>query len=48
MTHMQDELEGVYPIAVHTHNPGALHTKETRIEALEDIEGLKMRGPNRW
>ncbi|MDO0945234.1 TRAP transporter substrate-binding protein [Chromohalobacter israelensis] len=47
MTHMQDELEGVYPIAVHTHSPGALHTKETRIEALEDIEGLKMRGPSR-
>ncbi|MCI0509732.1 TRAP-type C4-dicarboxylate transport system substrate-binding protein [Chromohalobacter marismortui] len=47
MTHMQDELEGVHPIAVHTHSPGALHTKETRIEALEDIEGLKMRGPSR-
>ncbi|MCG7576300.1 MULTISPECIES: TRAP transporter substrate-binding protein [unclassified Halomonas] len=47
MTHMQDELEGVYPIAVHTHSPGALHTKETRIESLDDIEGLKMRGPSR-
>jgi TRAP-type C4-dicarboxylate transport system substrate-binding protein len=47
MTHMQDELEGVHPIAVHTHSPGALHTKETRIGSLEDIEGLKIRGPSR-
>lgn len=46
MANMQDELEGVYPIAVHTHSPGALHTKDTRIDSLEDIQGLKMRGPS--
>lgn len=47
MQHMQDELAGVHPIAVHTHSPGALHTKDTPIESLEDINGLKIRGPSR-
>ncbi|MFC3294246.1 TRAP transporter substrate-binding protein [Modicisalibacter luteus] len=47
MQHMQDELAGVHPIAVHTHSPGAMHTKDTPIESLEDVKGLKIRGPSR-
>lgn len=47
MAHMQDELKGIHPIAVHTHSPGAIHTKDVRIETLEDMRGLKLRGPSR-
>lgn len=47
MAHMQDELEGVYPIAVHTHSPGAIHTREVPVRTVEDMQGLKMRGPTR-
>ena len=47
MQHMQDELAGVHPIAVHTHSPGALHTKDAPIESLDDVKGLKIRGPSR-
>jgi TRAP-type C4-dicarboxylate transport system substrate-binding protein len=47
MEHMQDELEGVYPIAVHTHSPGAIHTRGKAVEKMSDMRGLKLRGPTR-
>ncbi|MES1929541.1 TRAP dicarboxylate transporter subunit DctP [Salinisphaera dokdonensis CL-ES53] len=47
MEHMQDELKGVYPIAVHTHSPGAIHTRGEPVKTMSDMRGLKLRGPTR-
>jgi TRAP-type C4-dicarboxylate transport system substrate-binding protein len=41
------ELRGLHILAVHTHGPGLLHTREKAIEKLEDMEGLKLRGTSR-
>jgi TRAP-type C4-dicarboxylate transport system substrate-binding protein len=37
----------VHLIAVHTHGPGLLHVKGNGVEKLEDMQGLKLRGPTR-
>lgn len=44
--HMQDDFPGMKVIAVHTHGAGLLHTKEP-VNKLEDIQGMKLRGPTR-
>ncbi|MCC2112307.1 MAG: TRAP transporter substrate-binding protein [Hyphomicrobiales bacterium] len=44
--HMQDEFPGMKVIAVHTHGPGLLHTA-TPVNKLEDVKGMKLRGPTR-
>ncbi|MPZ12308.1 MAG: C4-dicarboxylate ABC transporter [Kiloniellaceae bacterium] len=41
------EFTEVHPIAVHTHGPGLLHVKGKGVEKLEDMAGLKLRGPTR-
>jgi TRAP-type C4-dicarboxylate transport system substrate-binding protein len=41
------ELKGLHILAVHTHGPGLLHTRDKPIEKLEDMEGLKLRGTSR-
>lgn len=45
--HAMDEFEGVKLICVHTHGPGLLHVKGEGVSRLEDMEGLKLRGPTR-
>ena len=45
--HLQDEFKDVHLIAVHTHGPGLLHVKGNGVEKLEDMQGLKLRGPTR-
>lgn len=47
MEHMDESLSDVHVIAVHVHSPGLLHTRDTAIRSLEDIEGMKIRGPSR-
>jgi len=45
--HLKDELKDVQIIAVHTHGPGLLHVKGNGVRRLEDMKGLKLRGPSR-
>lgn len=41
-----DEFGGVKLIAVHTHGPGIIHSRQP-VERLEDMAGLKIRGGSR-
>jgi TRAP-type C4-dicarboxylate transport system substrate-binding protein len=41
------ELRGLHILAVHTHGPGLLHTRDKAVEKLEDMRGLKLRGTSR-
>ncbi|WP_428698989.1 TRAP transporter substrate-binding protein [Stappia sp.] len=45
--HAMDEFEGVKPIALHVHGPGLLHVKGDGVGNLDDMQGLKLRGPTR-
>jgi TRAP-type C4-dicarboxylate transport system substrate-binding protein len=44
--HMKNDFPGIKVIAVHTHGAGLLHTK-TPVAKLEDLTGMKLRGPTR-
>lgn len=44
--HAMDEFRDVKLIAVHTHGPGLFHTR-TPVTALEDLDGMKVRGGSR-
>jgi TRAP-type C4-dicarboxylate transport system substrate-binding protein len=46
-THAPDEFTGVKIIALHTHGPGVIHTKDKQVTKLEDLQGMKLRGPTR-
>jgi TRAP-type C4-dicarboxylate transport system substrate-binding protein len=45
--YLTDEFKDVKPIAVHVHGPGLLHVKGEGVGKLEDMNGLKLRGPTR-
>ena len=45
--HLKDEFKDVHIIAVHTHGPGLIHAKGNGVRKLEDMKGLKLRGPSR-
>jgi len=45
--YLTDEFKDVHVIALHVHGPGLLHVKGDGVSALEDMEGLKLRGPTR-
>lgn len=45
--HLKDEFKDVQIIAVHTHGPGLIHAKGDGVRKLEDMKGLKVRGPSR-
>ncbi len=42
-----DEFADVKPILFHTHGPGLLHVKGDGVQSIDDMEGLKLRGPTR-
>ncbi|NMM46680.1 TRAP transporter substrate-binding protein [Rhodospirillaceae bacterium KN72] len=44
--YMADDFPGLKIIAVHTHGPGLIHSTKP-INKLEDIKGVKLRGPTR-
>lgn len=41
------DFKDVHVIAVHTHGPGVLHTKDKQIRTLADIKDVKLRAPTR-
>ncbi|MFN3744933.1 MAG: TRAP transporter substrate-binding protein [Hyphomicrobiaceae bacterium] len=45
--YLKKELDSVHIIAVHVHGPGLLHVKGGGVTKLEDLKGLKLRGPTR-
>ncbi len=45
--HLKDEFKDVKVIAVHTHGPGLIHAKGNGVRKLEDMKGLRVRGPSR-
>ncbi len=47
-THAKDEFKDVQVIALHVHGPGVIHTKEKQVKTVEDLKGLKVRGPTRF
>lgn len=45
--HALDEFQDVKLLVAHTHGPGLLHVRGEGVHSLEDMEGLKLRGPTR-
>ncbi len=43
--HAADEYKDVKLLAVHVHGPGVIFTKNKPVTKIEDLRGLKMRGP---
>ena len=43
--HAMDEYKDVKLLAVHVHGPGVIFTKNKPITKLEDLRGMKVRGP---
>ncbi len=43
----KDEFKDVKVIALHTHGPGNVFTAKKQVKTLEDLKGLKLRGPTR-
>ncbi|MEI8304707.1 MAG: TRAP transporter substrate-binding protein [Burkholderiales bacterium] len=43
--HAADEYKDVKLLAVHVHGPGVIFTKNKPINRIEDLRGLKVRGP---
>ncbi len=44
---LKDEYKDVKVIAIHTHGPGLIHAKGEGVRKLEDMKGIKVRGPSR-
>lgn len=44
---LQDEYDGYKVLALFVHNPGLVHTKNTRVSSLADLKGLRLRVPNK-
>ena len=42
-----DEFADVQPLVLHTHGPGLLHVRGDGVASLDDMKGLKLRGPTR-
>jgi TRAP-type transport system periplasmic protein len=45
--YLKDEFRDVKMISVNTHGPGVIHAKGNGVRKLEDMKGLKLRGPSR-
>jgi TRAP-type C4-dicarboxylate transport system substrate-binding protein len=44
--YLAEEYKGLKVLALHAHNGGLLHTNETKVETMEDMEGLRIRTPS--
>lgn len=45
--HAMEEYADIHPILFHTHGPGLLHVRGDGVASLDDMDGLKLRGPTR-
>ncbi|KPQ07811.1 MAG: TRAP-type C4-dicarboxylate transport system, periplasmic component [Rhodobacteraceae bacterium HLUCCA12] len=45
--HLQDEFEGVRPLAIHVHGSGQIHMRAPAVETPDDLDGRTVRGPTR-
>lgn len=45
--HLKGEFKDVHIIAAHTHSAGLIHAKGKGVHRLEDMKGIKLRGPSR-
>jgi TRAP-type C4-dicarboxylate transport system substrate-binding protein len=45
--HLMDDFADVHLIAAHMHGPGLIHKKGPAVATVEDLQGLKLRGPSR-
>jgi TRAP-type C4-dicarboxylate transport system substrate-binding protein len=45
--HLKDEFKDVKILAINTHGPPVIHAKGNGVRKLEDMKGLKIRGPSR-
>jgi TRAP-type C4-dicarboxylate transport system substrate-binding protein len=45
--HLRDEFKDVKMISINTHGPALIHAKGNGVRKLEDLKGLKIRGPSR-
>lgn len=45
--HLMDDFADVHVIAAHMHGPGIIHKKGAAITTVEELRGLKLRGPSR-
>ncbi len=43
----KDEFKDVQLIGLHVHGPGMFHTKDRLVKTVDDLKGLKLRGPTR-
>jgi TRAP-type transport system periplasmic protein len=44
---LKDEFKDVKILGINTHGPGVIHAKGNGVRKLEDLKGLKIRGPSR-
>jgi len=47
-TYAKDEFKDVQVLAVNVHGPGVIHTKSKQVTSVDDLKGLKVRGPTRF
>ena len=43
---LAEDYKGFKVLALHCHNPGLFHTRDKKLEKLEDLKGLRIRAPN--
>jgi TRAP-type transport system periplasmic protein len=46
-TFAKDEFKDVHLIAVNVHGPGVIHSREKAVKGINDLKGMKVRGPTR-
>lgn len=45
--YLTERMSDVHLLAVHVHGPGVIHKKGGAVKTLDDLKGLKLRGPSR-
>lgn len=43
--HAMDEYKDVKLLAIHVHGPGVIFTRDKPVKTMEDLKGMKLRGP---
>lgn len=44
--YLKDEYKGLHVLALMTHNGGLVHTRDKKVENIEDMKGLRIRTPS--